>query len=54
MVIALEPMFAQGKGKLKLADNGWLYLMADGSQSAHFEHTVIVGDNKAEVLTKFV
>lgn len=51
MVLALEPMFATGKGKIQLANDGWLYEMVDGSQSAHFEHTVIIGRDKAEVLT---
>jgi len=52
MVIAVEPMFARGKGKITLANDGWLYEMVDGSQSAHFEHTIIVGNDEAEVLTK--
>lgn len=52
MVIALEPMFARGEGKIELANDGWLYEMVDGSQSAHFEHTVIVGKSEAEVVTR--
>jgi len=52
LVLALEPMFARGKGKIQLANDGWLYEMVDGSQSAHFEHTVIVGAQSAEVLTR--
>ncbi len=51
-VLALEPMFAMGSGRICLANDGWLYEMVDGSQSAHFEHSVIVGESKAEVLTK--
>ena len=51
MVLALEPMYARGKGKIELANDGWLYEMVDGSQSAHFEHTIIVGEDSAEVLT---
>ena len=51
-VLALEPMYARGKGHIQLANDGWLYEMVDGSQSAHFEHTVIVGDDEAEVLTQ--
>jgi methionyl aminopeptidase len=52
MVIALEPMFARGEGKIELANDGWLYEMVDGSRSAHFEHTVIVGRDEAEVVTR--
>ena len=51
-VLALEPMFAVGSGRICLANDGWLYEMVDGSQSAHFEHTVIVGETEAEVVTK--
>jgi len=51
-VIALEPMFMSGHGKIILANDGWLYETADGSQSAHFEHTVIVGEKEAEIVTK--
>lgn len=51
-VLALEPMFARGKGTIELANDGWLYEMVDGSQSAHFEHTVIVGSDHAEVVTR--
>ncbi|QSH39274.1 type I methionyl aminopeptidase [Candidatus Kaiserbacteria bacterium] len=50
-VLALEPMFARGSGKIRLANDGWLYEMVDGSQSAHFEHSIIVGEIEAEVLT---
>lgn len=50
-VLALEPMFARGSGKIRLANDGWLYEMVDGSQSAHFEHSIIVGETEAEVLT---
>ena len=50
-VLALEPMFARGSGSIELANDGWLYEMVDGSQSAHFEHSIIVGETEAEVLT---
>ena len=52
MVLALEPMFARGSGAIRLADDGWLYKMVDGSHSAHFEHTVIVGTDGADVVTR--
>ena len=51
-VIAIEPMMSRGSAKLKLASDGYTYKVADGSQTAHFEHTVIVGKSCAEVLTK--
>ena len=50
-VLALEPMYALGCGEIDLDKDGWTYNMADGSVGAHFEHTVIVGENEAEVIT---
>ena len=52
MVVAIEPMMALGKGDIKLSDDEWTYVMTDGSVGAHFEHTVIVGKNSAEVITR--
>lgn len=51
MVIAIEPMFTLGAYKLKVDDDGWTVRTADGSLAAHFEHTVAVGKNGAEILT---
>lgn len=51
MTLAIEPMLAMGGGKVKLAADNWTVLTADGSCSAHFEHTVLVAANGAEVLT---
>jgi len=51
MVLALEPILVHGKGRTRLANDGWLYETVDGSRSAQFEHTVIVGKDSAEVLT---
>ena len=51
MVIAIEPMVAAGKGKLKqLKDDS--FATADGSVSAHFEHTVAITKNGPRVLTR--
>ncbi len=51
-VIALEPMATEGNPKVKLAKDGWTWLTRDGSRAAHFEHTVVVTKNGAEILTK--
>lgn len=53
MVLAVEPILVQGSGRIKLADDGWLYESVDGSRSAQYEHTIIVGVDEAEVLTEF-
>jgi methionyl aminopeptidase len=50
MTLAVEPMVNVGDWRTKLADNQWTVLTADGSLSAHFEHTIAVADNEAEIL----
>jgi methionyl aminopeptidase len=50
MTLAIEPMINAGDWHTKLADNQWTVLTADGSLSAHFEHTIAITDNEAEVL----
>lgn len=51
MVLALEPMATLGSPAIKLAKDGWTYQTKDGSLSAHFEHTIIIGKGPAEVVT---
>ena len=51
LVIAIEPMVNAGGPGNRLLDDGWTVVTADGSRSAHFEHTVAVGDDGPEVLT---
>ncbi len=50
-VLAVEPMVNAGKPETNLYDDGWTVVTADGSLSAHFEHTIAVTDNGPEVLT---
>ena len=51
MVIAIEPMLnIGGWGTRSLADK-WTVVTADGSLSAHFEHTVAIMEDAPEVLT---
>ena len=50
MTLAIEPMVTAGDWHTKLAPNQWTVLTADGSLSAHFEHTVAITDNEAEIL----
>jgi methionyl aminopeptidase len=52
MVLALEPMFNEGVHDYVLRDDGWALATADGSRSAHFEHTIAILDGGPEVLTK--
>ena len=51
MVLAIEPMLNAGKRTTRLLDDGWTVVTADGSRSAHFEHTVAITENGPEVLT---
>ena len=53
MVLAVEPMVNLGSKNIYQHDDGWTITTADNKFSAHFEHTVIVGKNQAEVLTSF-
>lgn len=50
-VLALEPMLNLGDGAVRETEDGWTVVTADGSASAHFEHTVAVVDGRFEVLT---
>ena len=52
MALALEPMVNAGDWRTRLGDDHWAVSTADGSLSAHFEHTIVITDTKAEVLTK--
>ena len=52
MTIAIEPMVTLGTDRVYTADDGWTVLTADGSWSAHFEHTVLITEDGAEILTQ--
>lgn len=51
MVLAIEPMVNAGKPAVRVLEDGWTAVTVDGSLSAHFEHTVAVTSDGAEVLT---
>ncbi len=51
MTIAIEPMVTLGTDNVKVASDGWTILTTDGSWAAHFEHTVLITEDGAEVLT---
>lgn len=51
MVLAIEPMVNVGNWKVKTQDDDWTIVTEDGSLSAHFEHTILVTEKGAEVLT---
>jgi methionyl aminopeptidase len=51
MVFAVEPMVNVGRRETRVLDDQWSVVTADGSLSAHFEHTIAITDNGPEVLT---
>jgi methionyl aminopeptidase len=51
MTLAVEPMINIGDWRTRPGPDHWVVLTADGSLSAHFEHTIAITDGKAEVLT---
>jgi len=51
MVIAIEPMLNIGKADILTLSDGYTIKTADGSRSAHFEHTVLITEGEPEILT---
>jgi methionyl aminopeptidase len=52
MTLAIEPMVNAGTYEVKVLKDGWTAVTADGKNSAHFEHTVLVTADKPKILTK--
>lgn len=50
--IAIEPMATLGGERIKTSDDGWTISTRDGSLAAHFEHTVLITEIGAEILTQ--
>lgn len=51
LVIAIEPMVNVGDREIRTLEDGWTVVTADGSRSAHFEHTVAVTAEGPKILT---
>lgn len=52
MTLAIEPMICEGSYETDVLENNWTVVSRDHSLSAHFEHTIAVTENGADVLTK--
>ena len=52
LVIAIEPMVNRGDCGVRTLDDAWTIVTADGTLSAHFEHTVAITEDGPEVLTR--
>lgn len=53
MALAIEPMINFGKRFIVQEEDGWTIRTSDGGWSAHFEHSVVVGSGKADILSDF-
>jgi methionyl aminopeptidase len=51
MVLAIEPMVTMGHYDVRVLEDGWTAVTADGSLAAHFEHTIAVTEHGPDVLT---
>ncbi len=49
--LAIEPMVNEGKYNVNVLRDGWTAVTSDGKLSAHFEHTIVITDDKPEILT---
>lgn len=52
MTVAIEPMATLGSWQIRIDPDGWTVRTADGSMSAHFEHTVLVTKDGYQILTQ--
>lgn len=53
MVIAIEPMVILGKKETRVLGDDWTVVSADGTNAAHFEHTVAITEGDADILTTY-
>jgi methionyl aminopeptidase len=51
MTLAVEPMVTAGDWRTRVTENRWTVLTIDGSLAAHFEHTIAISEDEAEILT---
>lgn len=51
MTFTIEPMITMGSWRARMWDDGWTAVTADGSRTAQFEHTLVINDDGAEILT---
>lgn len=51
MTLAIEPMVNMGTAGIRMLDDHWTVVTADGKPSAHFEHTILITKGEPEILT---
>lgn len=52
MTFTIEPVLSHGSEDTVMLEDGWTVVTEDGSRAAQAEHTVLITDNGAEILTK--
>jgi methionyl aminopeptidase len=52
MTLAIEPMVNEGGEQIRILKDGWTAVTADRSDSAHFEHVVLITEGDPEILTQ--
>jgi len=52
LVLAIEPMVNAGGEGVAILSDRWTAVTQDGSLSAHFEHTIAITQDEAEILTR--
>ena len=52
MTLAIEPMVNAGGSDVRILDDDWTTVTVDGSDSAHFEHTIVITETGYMILTK--
>ena len=52
MTLAIEPMINEGTEKVRMLNDGWGVVTADGKLSAHYENSIAITDNGVIILTK--
>jgi methionyl aminopeptidase len=52
MTLALEPWWARGTDRLSMDPDGWTLRSADGSMTAHSEHTIAITEQGPRILTQ--
>lgn len=53
MTFTIEPMVSEGRAEIIMWPDRWTVATADGSRSAQFEHTLLITDHGAEILTAY-
>jgi len=53
MTFTIEPIVVEGAGRIFMWPDGWTVLTADGRRAAQFEHTLLITEHGAEVLTAY-